>query len=169
LKRKLPSEAQSAPRKFRRLPAAQLLIATANALPPASQGKLYTHAFTLSGGKGPYQWSVIGGRLPAGLTLSPAGVLSGIPNASGKFSFTVRVTDSTRLTTTKIFALAVGAQAGTLAAPGKSITTTPRPVTGLKPPKTIAVVTPLSATGFATAPIVPKTITVGTPLSATGF
>lgn len=42
-----------------------------------------------------YQWSVVGGALPPGLTLSPMGILSGTPTANGTFTFLVRVEDPT--------------------------------------------------------------------------
>lgn len=45
-------------------------------------------------GTSPYTWSVVSGTLPAGLSLSTSGVISGTPTAAGTSSFTVRVTDS---------------------------------------------------------------------------
>ena len=39
-------------------------------------------------------WSLAGGALPPGVSLSPAGVLSGIPTAANSYLFTVRVSDS---------------------------------------------------------------------------
>ncbi|PWB61782.1 MAG: hypothetical protein C3F17_12190 [Bradyrhizobiaceae bacterium] len=140
LKGKLPTRAQPAPRDVRRLPMAQLSITTANILPPASRGNSYRQALIATGGDAPYAWSVMRGRLPVGLTLSSAGVVSGIPNTSGEFTITVRVTDSKRRVTTKILALAVGAQ---VTAPlPKTITTRQMTMTGLGPavmtlPKTI--------------------------------
>jgi hypothetical protein len=38
-------------------------------------------------------WSVAGGTLPAGLTLSTSGVLAGTPSAPGSAQVTVRFTD----------------------------------------------------------------------------
>lgn len=37
------------------------------------------------------QWSIIDGALPAGLTLSPSGLISGTPTEGGNFTFTTRV------------------------------------------------------------------------------
>lgn len=48
--------------------------------------------FTATGGTTPYTWTATG--LPAGLTLSTAGLLSGTPTAGGSFNVTVTVTDS---------------------------------------------------------------------------
>lgn len=46
------------------------------------------------GGKSPYTYSISGGALPPGLSLSPAGVLSGDPAAAGRYSFTVTAADN---------------------------------------------------------------------------
>lgn len=53
-----------------------------------------TTALSSTAGAGPmHRWSVISGALPGGITLSPAGVLSGTPTASGTFNFTVQTED----------------------------------------------------------------------------
>jgi hypothetical protein len=55
-----------------------------------------------SGGSGSgYAWSLAGGNLPNGLSLSSGGTISGTPTAAGTSNFTVRVTDSNSNTTTK--------------------------------------------------------------------
>ena len=48
------------------------------------------------GGLPPYNWSVApgSGPLPTGMTLSPAGVISGTPTTNATFSFALRITDS---------------------------------------------------------------------------
>jgi hypothetical protein len=43
---------------------------------------------------GAITWDLSAGALPAGMALSPAGVLSGTPTAAGTFNFTVRATNS---------------------------------------------------------------------------
>jgi len=48
---------------------------------------------SVSGGTGPYTWSATG--LPAGLSISSTGVVSGTPTAAGTSSVTVTATDST--------------------------------------------------------------------------
>jgi MBG domain (YGX type) len=61
------------------------------ALPDAVYGFLYTtQTLTVTGGKAPYTFSISAGRLPAGMTLSAAGNLSGTPTAAGAFSITVK-------------------------------------------------------------------------------
>lgn len=59
-------------------------------------GAPYRATLTARGGTKPYAWSLVAGRLPAGLILSKAGVLSGKPTRAGSFTFTLRVTDSSK-------------------------------------------------------------------------
>ena len=47
-----------------------------------------------SGGTSPYSYAISSGSLPAGITLSTAGALSGTANAPGTFNFSVVATDS---------------------------------------------------------------------------
>ncbi|EEN86133.1 putative Ig domain protein, partial [Rhodococcus erythropolis SK121] len=62
---------------------------TLSGTPPAGVlGQLYSHAFTTAGQPDPAV-TVTAGVLPAGLTLTEAGVLSGTPTAAGSFTFTV--------------------------------------------------------------------------------
>ncbi|ASK98531.1 autotransporter outer membrane beta-barrel domain-containing protein [Xanthomonas citri pv. vignicola] len=63
-------------------------------LPAATAGSAYSQTLTASGGTPGYTFVVSAGALPAGLTLSASGVLSGTPTASGSFNFTATATDS---------------------------------------------------------------------------
>ncbi|GAA4503224.1 hypothetical protein GCM10023172_27720 [Hymenobacter ginsengisoli] len=63
-------------------------------LPSCTPGTAYSQTFSASGGSGPYAYAITAGALPAGLTLSSGGVLSGTPTASGTFTFTVTATDA---------------------------------------------------------------------------
>ncbi len=65
--------------------------------PDGSTAIAYTFTFTAAGGLAPYKFTVKSGTLPAGLTLSTAGVLSGTPTTAGNSEFTVRVTDANGL------------------------------------------------------------------------
>ena len=67
--------------------------------PPATWNTAYNFAFTGTG-NGALAYTIAGGlgTLPAGLSLSTAGVVSGTPTGSGLSSFTVRVTDATAQT-----------------------------------------------------------------------
>jgi hypothetical protein len=64
-------------------------------IPDGLYGSPYTsQTLTVTGGIPPYLFSISSGRLPAGMTLSPAGILSGTPSAAGKYSFTVKAQDN---------------------------------------------------------------------------
>ena len=57
-------------------------------------GAPYSQQISGAGGTGPYTYAVTPGALPAGVTLSATGLLSGTPTAGGNFSFTVTATDA---------------------------------------------------------------------------
>ncbi|HEU5279051.1 MAG TPA: Ig domain-containing protein [Gaiellaceae bacterium] len=64
--------------------------------PVGSVGVPYSFAFGGAGGCGPalpYQYSLIGGSLPPGLSLSTSGVVSGTPTQAGSRSFWVNLSD----------------------------------------------------------------------------
>ena len=72
------------------------LVVTPSTLPGGTSGVAYRVALTATGGLGgPYTFALSSGALPAGLTLSPAGVISGTPTAVGSFTFTIGVDDPT--------------------------------------------------------------------------
>ncbi len=89
---------------FRIIVIAALAIPAAT-LPPAIVGASYSQLLAASGGTPPYAWSVTTGALPTGLSLSTAGLISGMPAAVGISSFTVQVTDSNSLTATQSFSI----------------------------------------------------------------
>ncbi len=72
-------------------PAITLLPAT---LPSGVVGIAYTQTLTGSGGTAPYSFGVTIGVLPAGVTLTSAGVLAGTPTAAGSSPVTIRATDA---------------------------------------------------------------------------
>jgi hypothetical protein len=63
-------------------------------LPNGFIGQPYSQAITAGAGLAPFTFSVSVGALPPGLTLSPTGLLSGTPTATGSFAFTVHVADA---------------------------------------------------------------------------
>lgn len=80
---------------------------TTTSLPNASIATAYSQTLAASGGTAPYTWSLSGGALPAGITVSTAGVVSGTPTAGGAFSPTFTVTDSASHTGTATLSLTV--------------------------------------------------------------
>jgi large repetitive protein len=60
----------------------------------------FSQTFTESGGVGPTTFSIASGTLPAGLSLAANGTLSGTPTQTGRFSITVKATDSNGCTGT---------------------------------------------------------------------
>jgi hypothetical protein len=72
-----------------------VLLGTANvALPNAVQGQPYTQILLEQGGVGPLTWTLASGALPPGINLSASGILLGTPTASGAYSFSVHLVDS---------------------------------------------------------------------------
>src|ERR1019366_7955268 len=70
------------------------LAVPAATLAPGTVSIRYSQALNATGGGPPYSWTLSAGTLPAGLSLSPTGVLSGTPTASGTFTFPATATDS---------------------------------------------------------------------------
>ena len=72
------------------------LVAEQPDLPVGNAGTAYAGSFPVGGGTGPYSWSVVGGTLPAGLTInSGTGQVAGVPTTSGvRDRFSVEITDA---------------------------------------------------------------------------
>ncbi|MBZ5735151.1 putative Ig domain-containing protein [Nocardioides sp. TRM66260-LWL] len=90
-------------------------VVSTTSLAAATLGVPYS-ATLASSATGAVTWSLASGRLPAGLTLSPAGVLAGRPSAAGSFTVSVKVADARGLTATRDLALRIAAPP-TVAAP----------------------------------------------------
>ena len=86
-------------------------VTTATTLPVGYAGSNYSQALAATGGSGTgYTWAVSGGStLPAGLSLSTVGVLSGKPTAAGTSTFSITVTDSVGNTASATFSLTIDA------------------------------------------------------------
>jgi hypothetical protein len=85
-----------------------LTINTTSPLPSGQVGVAYSGVqFQASGGTpgSGYFWSA--GSLPAGMTLSSSGSLSGTPTAAGTFTLAVTVTDSAKSTASGSFSLTI--------------------------------------------------------------
>jgi M6 family metalloprotease-like protein len=74
---------------------------------PVLLGIAVQETLTAIGGTAPYSFMLSEGFLPDGLVLSPDGIISGIPEITGDFSFSVTVTDAGLRTNSKRFTLTV--------------------------------------------------------------
>ena len=63
-------------------------------LPWGTVQTTYSSSLSASRGVSPYTWKVVSGQLPAGLSLSSVGNITGTPTAAGQSNFAVQVTDS---------------------------------------------------------------------------
>jgi len=82
-------------------------ITSSATLPTGTLGVPYSQALTASGATPPNTWAMVSGVLPAGLSLSSTGVLSGTPAAVGTSTFTIGVTDSTAAFSSQTFSLTI--------------------------------------------------------------
>lgn len=83
-------------------------LAISGSLTGMTVGQPYSATLQVTGGTSPYTWSVMAGKLPKGLKLSSStGTIFGTPKASGSFSFTILVYDSSMITGTATYAVTV--------------------------------------------------------------
>jgi len=78
-------------------------------VPNGAVGAAYSQALTASGGPGPYTFSVVSGTLPAGLTLTAGGLLSGTPTTVGTSTITIRATDANGCFAQITYTIVIGA------------------------------------------------------------
>ena len=111
-----------------------VLTVTTSSLPGGTAGTAYSATLAAFGGSGGLTWSLASGTLPAGLSLSGGGILSGTPTAGGTFGFTVQVVGGGQ-TATKALSI-------TVSWPAVNITTTSLPdgTTGSAYSETLAAV-----------------------------
>jgi hypothetical protein len=83
-------------------------------LTPGMVGQPFAQNFFLSGGAGPYTWSLASGQLPPGLSLQTSGdprdasnQLAGTPTTAGNYTFTVRLSDYPGQQATQQFTLVI--------------------------------------------------------------
>jgi len=68
------------------------LTVVASGVSAATLATPYLGAIIATGGTAPYIFSLASGTLPAGLKLSPTGVITGTPMVVGTSNFTINVT-----------------------------------------------------------------------------
>lgn len=84
-------------------------ISTGAVLSPGTVGVAYSFTLAASGGTPPFVWTAVQGVLPAGLSLSSDGIISGTPTTAGTSVFTVQATDSTQASASKVLSLEIDA------------------------------------------------------------
>lgn len=87
----------------------------AEALAPGTKGAAYTHTFAAAGAD---TYALAGGTLPAGVTLSARGVLSGTASESGAFTFAVAALTSDGASSERGFTLLLEGPPGGSVPPG---------------------------------------------------
>ena len=117
---------------------------TTTSIPNSTLGASYFQTLANIDGIGPFTWTLSSGSLPAGLTLSPEGVIEGTTAALGTSTFTVRVTDSSSPiagTDTQVYSVTVSESiiawdfSNDVAIDGNALTAVPDTVkTGLQTP-----------------------------------
>jgi hypothetical protein len=140
------------------------------ALPNGTVGTAYpTQTITATGGSGGYSFAVSAATLPAGLTLSSAGLLSGTPTTAATYRFTITATDSSGSTGSRDYSVTIGASNTLTFSP----TTVPNGTVGSAYTQTITASGGTSPYTFAVASGLPAGLTLssggllsGTPTTA---
>lgn len=120
-------------------------ITSASPLPAGTVNVAYSFTFAATGGTGARTFSLNTGSLPSGLRITSGGELTGTTAQQGTFNFTVRVTDSLGIFTSRAFSLTITG-----------------PLTITTPPQlpTATARTPYSVTLTATGGVAPYTWSV---------
>ncbi len=83
------------------------IITTTTPLPNGLVNVPYLQTLAATGGVEPYTWTVVSNALPAGLTLSGDGIISGTPAGTALANFRVRVSGSDGYASTNLFSLRI--------------------------------------------------------------
>ncbi len=82
-------------------------VITTTSLQDADVSTPYSVQLVAGGGSGTYQWSLVSGALPGGLTLGKNGLITGQAEAIGLSTFTVKVTDASGHSATGVLTINV--------------------------------------------------------------
>ena len=96
----------------------QKLVIQTTSISSAESGQPYQATLAASGGQTPYKWSS-SGSLPAGVTLSTAGVVSGTATSTGSFTFTAAVKDAASHSAQQALTLTVSNTSGNFDGPAE--------------------------------------------------
>lgn len=84
------------------------LSITTTSLPPATANSAYSAAIAVIGGTAPYDWNIIAGSFPVGISMGAStGTLGGVATTAGTSTFTVSVTDANGATTSATLSITV--------------------------------------------------------------
>lgn len=83
------------------------LSVTPASLPTGNAGVAYTQSLSQTGALGTPTYTVTAGSLPPGVVLSPSGVFSGPPSATGTYNFTVTVSDASGCSGSTMYSLTI--------------------------------------------------------------
>ena len=137
---------------------ARTIYITPDTLPSTRVGANYSQTLTANGGIAPFEWTIVSGQLPVGLSLDyNTGVISGRPQYNLTYTFVVRVKDSTAYTATKSYDLVVDRAA---------VVTPP----GLIDPTIVTPLTPVASLNITSSAVANGRVgnAYSTTLSATG-
>ena len=88
------------------VPAASALDFTEGVVPPdGTVGTPYSFQFQAVSGCKPYTFSILAGGLPAGLSMTPAGLITGTPAAAGSVSFWAELKDNCGRASQELFTI----------------------------------------------------------------
>jgi hypothetical protein len=88
-------------------PPTPVVLGNSDGLNAGTVGASYLQNLFVSGGAKPYTWAIVAGALPAGLSLSANGSITGTPTTAGTRTFTIRVTDKLGQQATRVFSIAI--------------------------------------------------------------
>ncbi len=141
---------------------ANTLTISTPTLPGGRVGTAYSQTLTATGATG-VTWSLASGSLPAGLSLSSAGVISGTPSAAATSTFTVKASAAGQTYVTKQFTIIVSTATTTGAAPTiTSAATLPSAQVGVAYNRT------LTGTNVSSWAVTTGTLPAGLSLSSAG-
>ncbi len=138
------------------LPAPATLVA-------GTYNQAYTGTVAATGGAGTLTYSVSAGALPTGLSLTPAGAITGTPTAAGTFGFTIKAADAYGDSATQAYSVAVSYPPVKVTA-----TTLPTGYVGSIYTQTTLAATGGSGTGYTWALANGSSLPVGLSLSTGG-
>jgi hypothetical protein len=80
---------------------------SSSSLPGGQVGAAYSATLKATGGTPPYTWSAPSGQLPAGLSLSAAGMIAGTPTLAGSSTIAIEVSDSAGISVSSMVSITI--------------------------------------------------------------